>query len=69
MSKQVVVEIRRLVLAFFEGDEEKTEVWLKAPNPLLGGTAPETMIAMRREIRLLRFVQDQLTENEGPRIK
>lgn len=57
-------EVRRLVLEFFQGNEEKTELWFNTPNPLLGGTAPATMIAVGREDRLLRFVQDQLAQNE-----
>jgi hypothetical protein len=63
----IAEEIRRLVLEFFAGNEEKTDLWFSTPNPLLGGISPGKMIALGREDRLLRFVQDQLAENQKPR--
>lgn len=62
-------EIRRLVLEFFAGNETKADLWFRLPNPLLGGTAPVKMIAMGREERLLRFVREQLAQNERPSTK
>lgn len=62
----MVEEIRRLVLGFFDGNEDKTNLWFQSQNPLLGGIAPEKMIAAGREERLLLFVRQQLAENEGP---
>jgi hypothetical protein len=59
-------EIRRLVLEFFQGDEKKAALWFRSPNPLLGGIVPEKMLVLGREGRLLRFVQDQLADNEAP---
>lgn len=64
---RMVKEIRRLVLNFFEGNEEKTGAWFTSANPLLGGISPDKMISMGREDRLMRFVQTQLAENEAPR--
>jgi hypothetical protein len=59
-------EIRRLVLEFFAGNVEKADLWFKTPNPLLGGFVPERMIWLGRETRLLRFVRDQLDQNDQP---
>lgn len=59
-------EIRRLVLEFFAGNETKADLWFRLPNQLLGGTAPVKMIEMGREDRLLRFVREQLAQNEKP---
>lgn len=59
-------EIKRLVLEFFAGDQGKTALWFSTANPLLGGASPNKMIAMGRETRLLRFVRDQLDQNEQP---
>jgi hypothetical protein len=59
-------ETGRLVLEFFGGNEKKTDLWLKSSNPLLGGISPEKMIVLGREVRLLRFVQSQLADNEAP---
>lgn len=63
----MVEEIRRLVLKFFDDNEDKTDLWFQSQNPLLGGISPEKMIRAGREERLLIFVQQQLAENEGPR--
>lgn len=65
-KQELQEQIRRLVLGFFDGNEEKTDLWFKSQNPLLGGISPEKMIAAGREERLLIFVQQQLAENEGP---
>lgn len=52
-----------LVLKFFDGNEEKTRAWFRAPNPLLGGMRPTDYIALKPE-RMLRWVEGQLAENE-----
>ena len=60
-------DCRVLVLKFFDGDHLKTDLWFRSPNPLLGGTlSPDDMIQLRRAKKLLKFVQGQLAENEGP---
>ncbi len=62
-----IVVIRRivvLVLTFFEGREGKADLWFRTENPLLGGIAPDKMIEMGREDKLLRFVEGQLAENK-----
>lgn len=59
-----IIKTWRLVVEFFEGNEEKAELWFKTQNPLLGGISPEKMIVLGRRDRLLRFVRDQLAENK-----
>ena len=53
-----------LVAQFF-GDEQKTVLWFKTPNPLLGDIAPRDMIRIGRFKKLQRFIQNALSENES----
>jgi uncharacterized protein (DUF2384 family) len=52
-----------LVAQFF-GDETKTVLWFKTPNPLLGDMTPRDMIRIGRFRKLRRFIQNALSENE-----
>jgi len=51
-----------LVHGFFK-DENKTMLWFKVPNPLLGDVAPRDMIRFGRFKKLLKFIQSALEEN------
>jgi uncharacterized protein (DUF2384 family) len=53
-----------LVAQFF-GDEQKTVLWFKTPNPLLGDITPRDMIRIGRFRKLRRFIQTALSENES----
>ncbi len=53
-----------LVAQFF-GDEQKTVLWFKTPNPLLGDITPRDMIRIGRFKKLRRFIQNALSENEA----
>lgn len=53
-----------LVAGFFDGDEEKTILWLVSSNPLLGDIPPRNMILMGRYEKLLKFVENSLAENK-----
>jgi uncharacterized protein (DUF2384 family) len=53
-----------LVAQFF-GDEQKTVLWFKTPNPLLGDMTPRDMIRIGRFRKLRRFIQNALSENES----
>lgn len=57
-------EVVQLVAGFFHNDHKKIRLWFSSPNPLLGGLAPNTMIAMGRRDKLLKFIKQQLDENE-----
>lgn len=52
-----------LVAGFFN-DQEKTILWFRMPNPLLGGMSPRDMIRVGRFKKLLKFVQNALDENK-----
>lgn len=60
-------EVAALVLKFFDGDIAKKDLWLATKNPLLGNISPNEMIQAGREDRLLRWVQQQLIENQAPK--
>lgn len=51
-----------LVHSFFN-DENKTMLWFKVPNPLLGDVAPRDMIKLGRFKKLFKFIQSALNEN------
>jgi len=53
-----------LVAQFFQ-DEQKTVLWFKTPNPLLGDMTPRDMIRIGRFRKLRRFIQNALSENES----
>ena len=52
-----------LVAQFF-GDEHKTLLWFKTPNPMLGYMTPRDMIRVGRFRKLHRFIQNALSANE-----
>ena len=52
-----------LVAQFFR-DEQKTVLWFKTPNPLLGDIAPRDMIKIGRFKKLRQFILQALAENE-----
>lgn len=45
-----------MVAEVFGGDAEKTALWFRTKNPMLGDVSPRDMIRMRRFDRLRRFV-------------
>ncbi len=53
------------MVAQFFGDEQKTVLWFKTPNPLLGEITPRDMIRVGRFRKLRRFIQSALSENES----
>lgn len=55
-----------LVAQFFR-DEQKTVLWFKTPNPLLGDMTPRDMIRIGRFRKLRRFIQNALSENQPSR--
>jgi uncharacterized protein (DUF2384 family) len=52
-----------LVAQFFR-DEQKTVLWFKTPNPLLGDIAPRDMIIIGRFKKLRQFILQALSENK-----
>ena len=53
----------QLVLEFFKGDEQKTWLWFRAENPLLGNISPNRMIELGRSKYLLKFIENAKEEN------
>jgi hypothetical protein len=58
-----IATICGLVAQFFRGDERKTALWFRTPNPLLGGMPPRDMIRLGRYQKLHRFVVNALLES------
>ena len=52
-----------LVAQFFK-DQQKTVLWFKTPNPLLGDITPRDMIRIGRFKKLQKFILNALSENE-----
>jgi uncharacterized protein (DUF2384 family) len=57
-----------IVAQYFQ-DEQKTVLWFKTANPLLGNITPRDMIRVGRFKKLQRFIQNALDENERPHKK
>ena len=57
-------QVRNLVTKFFES-EIKADRWMRTKNPLLGAVSPYHMISIGRGDKLLRFVKNQLAENNA----
>ncbi len=53
-------------VAMYFKDAQKTVLWFKVPNPLLGGVAPRDMLRVGRFKKLHRFILNALSENEPP---
>ena len=54
-----------LVNEYFK-NPEKTMIWFKTPNVLLGESTPRDMIRMGKSKRLIKFVRNALDENKAP---
>lgn len=53
-----IANICALVAEYFDGDIEKTALWFKMPNPMLGDLSPRDMIRYGRYKRLMKFIAD-----------
>ena len=53
-----IANICALVAEYFGGDIEKTALWFKMPNPMLGDLSPRDMIRYGRYKRLMKFIAD-----------
>jgi putative toxin-antitoxin system antitoxin component (TIGR02293 family) len=58
-----IANICALVAEYFEGDIEKTALWFKTPNPMLGDISPRDMIRYGRYKRLMKFIADAQQAN------
>lgn len=55
--------IINLTASFFHGDLNKTSLWFKAKNPLLGDISPRDMICYGRYDKLRKFILNAVAEN------
>jgi len=53
-----IANICAMVAGFFEGDVDKTALWFKTLNPMLGDISPRDMIRYGRYKRLLKFITE-----------
>lgn len=60
-----IANICALVAGFFEGDIEKTALWFKTPNPMLGDISPRDMIRYGRYKRLMKIIADAQQANSA----
>jgi hypothetical protein len=51
-------QVYELVLHFFDGDRTKADLWMRAPNLLLGGMSPGRMIYVRPG-KVLKWVRER----------
>jgi hypothetical protein len=58
-----IANICNLVAEFFDGDAEKTALWFRTQNPVLGDLSPRDMIRFGRYKRLQKFVLSAREEN------
>ena len=57
--------IINLTASFFYGDLNKTSLWFKTKNPLLGDISPREMICYGRYDNLRKFILNAIAENKG----
>jgi hypothetical protein len=58
-----IANICELVAQYFAGSPQKTALWFKTRNALLGNIAPRDMLRYGRYERLRRFVTEALEQN------
>lgn len=51
-------------VAKYFNDENKTVLWFKTPNPMLGGITPRDMIRVGRFKKLFKIIHQALDENQ-----
>lgn len=56
-----------MVAEVFDGDKEKTALWFRTKNPMLGDVSPRDMIRLRRFDRLRRFVLGAIADMAASR--
>lgn len=54
-----------MVAKVFNGDPEKTAVWFRARNPLLGDVTPRDMIRLGRFERLRKYIIGAMSANDA----
>lgn len=57
-----IADICNQVAVFFDGDADKTALWFRTPNPMLGNVSPRDMLRFGRYDKLRRFVVGAIIE-------
>ena len=60
-----IANIANRVAALFEGDLQKTALWFRTSNPMLGDVSPKDMLRMNRFKRLAKFVAEAEQGRKG----
>lgn len=58
-----IASVCESVAQYFSGDADRTALWFRTPNPLLGNVSPRDMIRYGRYEKLRQFIQEALAEN------
>ena len=58
-----IANICCLVAEYFDGDPERTALWFKSSNPMLGGITPRDMIRYGRYKKLMAFITEARQAN------
>lgn len=58
-----IAVVCELVATYFDGDKDKTAMWFKMKNPVLGGLSPQDMIRYGRFQKLKKFIENRLEGN------
>lgn len=53
-----IANICELVAEHFDGDAERTVMWFREKNPMLGGVSPRDMLRFGRYQKLLQIIMD-----------
>ena len=59
--------IANMVAGVFNGNAEKTALWFKTRNPMLGDVAPRDMIRLGRYDKLRRFIINSISDSSPGR--
>lgn len=54
------------VRKLMDWDAEKTSLWFRTPNPMLGGVTPDWMLEHDRAMRLRQFIDEAEKMSEPP---
>ena len=57
-----IANIANRITSVFDGDANKSALWFRTPNPMLGEIAPRDMLRMGRYKRLVKFINESLKE-------
>ncbi len=59
-------ECHKLLMRFFEGDANKSKLWMETKNPLLGDVSPSYLLEIGRAHKVIEFIKGRLEENGAP---